>query len=556
MLALRAMDVRQAFRSELGLLGAVVVGAAIRLDQIREQIVLDDEWHALHAILRFGYGRILTHFGWTDVCIPLAVFDKVVADTVGLSEMWMRLPVLLAGIASLLVLPLMLRAWLEHSATTSLAWLLAVSPLHVFFSRFARPYAISLLLVMVGGLAFARWWEHGRPRWKALCMGGFVLGPYFHLSVLPVVLATIALGLAEAAGWRRSSARRPREVALLAVEVALGLAVLVGVPLAVDHAALAYKAGRARLGAPMAAGVLELMAGTARRPLLMALVALVLAGGLVLARERPRLLALLAAMALAVPVAILAARPVSVDEPIVAARYCLVVLPVALLLAAVALARGEQWLRARIGAWPPGTLTALAVVGLFVAGPLPRLHARPNNWTHHGSFQYAYDPARLDWRCPPEVPRFYRELATRPPASLRLLEAPWWHAWENVYFPCYQQVHRQYMAIGFVAPPERAASPSGLPRAAELPLLAPGRSFRFRNFVHVSDEPGLRRRGIRYVVFHRSLEEEMGVDSADYRVDIAPWLAYYRSRYGTPVYEDGAVVVFDVDRPPAGGGAR
>ena len=116
MLALRAMDVRQAFRSELGLLGAVVVGAAIRLDQIREQIVLDDEWHALHAILRFGYGRILTHFGWTDVCIPLAVFDKVVADTVGLSEMWMRLPVLLAGIASLLVLPLMLRAWLDRAA--------------------------------------------------------------------------------------------------------------------------------------------------------------------------------------------------------------------------------------------------------------------------------------------------------------------------------------------------------------------------------------------------------------------------------------------------------
>src|SRR5207249_1844313 len=187
MLALRAMDVRQAFRSELGLLGAVVVGAAIRLDQIREQIVLDDEWHALHAILRFGYGRILTHFGWTDVCIPLAVFDKVVADTVGLSEMWMRLPVLLAGIVSLLVLPLMLRRWVGRAAGTSLAWLLAVSPLHVFFSRFARPYAISLLLVMGGGLALARWWEDGRPQWKTVGIAGFVLGPYFHLSVLPAV---------------------------------------------------------------------------------------------------------------------------------------------------------------------------------------------------------------------------------------------------------------------------------------------------------------------------------------------------------------------------------
>src|SRR5438093_13553475 len=107
---MKARDVAGRLRGELGLLAAVAVGAAIRLDQIREQIVLDDEWHALHAILRFGYGRILTHFGWTDVCIPLAVYDKAVADTVGLSETWMRLPVLLAGIGSLLVLPLMLRA--------------------------------------------------------------------------------------------------------------------------------------------------------------------------------------------------------------------------------------------------------------------------------------------------------------------------------------------------------------------------------------------------------------------------------------------------------------
>jgi hypothetical protein len=540
-------------RQELGLLGAVAVGAAIRLDQIREQIVLDDEWHALHAILRFGYWRILTHFGWTDVCIPLAVYDKLVADTIGLSEMGMRLPMLLAGIGSLLVFPLMLRTWLGRPATTSLAWLLAISPLHVFFSRFARPYVISLLLVMVGALAFARWREGGRPRWKALSVAGFVLGPYFHLSTLPVALATLAVGLVGAVGSPRARPRRAREVVRLAAAVALGVAVLVGLPLALDHAALAYKIGRARLDAAMAEGALELMAGTARTPLLVVLVVLVLAGGVVLAGERRHLLTMLAAMALACPAAILVARPVSVHDPIVAARYCLVVLPVTWLLVAVALTRGEDWLRARGLPCPRGILTALAVVSLFLAGPLPRLHARPNNWTNHGWFQYAYDPARLEWHCPPELPQFYRTLAAQPPGTLRLLEAPWWHAWENVYFPCYQQVHRQYMAIGFVAPLERAASPVGLPRAAELPLRAPGGAFRFRNFVHVSDDDGVRRRAIRYVIFHRSLEVEMGVDSPDYRVDVAPWIASYRSRYGAPVYEDDTLVAFDVGRPAADG---
>lgn len=543
---MKARDVAGRLRGELGLLAAVAVGAAIRLDQIREQIVLDDEWHALHAILRFDYGHILTHFGWTDVCIPMAVFDKLVADTVGLSEMWLRLPMLVAGIGALLVLPLMLRTWVGRSASTSFAWLLAVSPLHVFFSRLARPYAVSLLLVLVGGLAYARWWENGRRRWQALAVGGFALGPYFHLTMLPVVLAPIGLGLVDTVLRRRPQGRSPGEVVRLAAAVALGLAFLVGVPLAVDHAALAYKVGRASLGAATAVSTLELLGGTARLPFLVALAILCVAGGLLFARERLHLLLVLGTMALAAPATILVVRPASVDQPIVAARYCLVVLPIMLLLVAVALVRGDEFLRARVVPWPPGTLTALVVLGLFMAGPLPRLHARPNNWTNHGWFQYAYDPERLGWRCPTVVPRFYRELAAQPSGSMRLLEAPWWHAWENVYFPCYQQVHRQYMAIGFVAEPSRAASPAGLPRAAELPLLAPGRPFRFRNFIHVVDEAALRQGGIRYVIFHKSLEAEMGVRSPDYQVDIARWIVYYRRAYGPPVYEDETLLVFDV----------
>jgi hypothetical protein len=527
-------------RHELALLAAIAAGAAIRLDQIRDQIVLDDEWHALHAILRFGYGRLLTHFGWTDVCIPLAVFDKLVAGTVGLSEMWMRAPVLVAGIGSLVALPMLLRPWTGRAAAASFAWLLAVSPLHVFFSRFARPYAVSLLLVTAGGLALARWWEGGRPREKVLGAAGFILGPYFHLTVLPVVAASLAVGFAAAATGRGERGRRPGEVARLAAVVVLGLAVLIGLPLAIDHGALAYKAGRGSLPAAF-----ELMSGTRWRALQGAIALLALGGGLRLAREQPRLALLLGVMALAGPAAMLLTRPVSSDQPIVAARYCLVALPVMWLMVAVALARGEEWLRARGAPAPRGTLTALAVALLLVSGPLPRLHVRPNNWTNHGSFQYAVDASRLGWRCPEEVSGFYRALAAQPPGSVRLLEAPWWHAWENVYYPCYQRVHRQPMAIGFVAPVERSAA-AGLPRAAELPLLSPRPSFPFRNFIHVSDDDALRRRGIRYVVFHKSLEKEMGVDSRDYEVDISPWLQRYRERYGPPVHEDESLVAFDV----------
>ena len=48
----------------------------------------------------------------------------------------------------------------------------------------------------------------------------------------------------------------------------------------------------------------------------------------------------------------------------------------------------------------------------------------------------------------------------------------------------------------------------------------------------------------------------MGVDSPDYRADVAPWIVYYRSRYGAPVYEDDTLIAFDVDRPAAADRAR
>jgi hypothetical protein len=129
---------------------------------------------------------------------------------------------------------------------------------------------------------------------------------------------------------------------------------------------------------------------------------------------------------------------------------------------------------------------------------------------------------------------------------MRILEAPWWYYGTlNTPYPCYQRVHRQYVAIGFVSGPGGPMSEGGLPRPGELPILSPKRSFVLRNFLHVFDHAELRRRAIRFVVFHKAIEKEMAYGIPLYAVDVERWIRHYRLIYGPPVYQDKWLVVFD-----------
>ncbi|HEY5862845.1 MAG TPA: hypothetical protein VIX61_07135, partial [Casimicrobiaceae bacterium] len=50
---------------------AVAVGCVLRLDQIGAQVLIDDEWHAVHQVLARTPGDMLLDFGYSDYSIPL-----------------------------------------------------------------------------------------------------------------------------------------------------------------------------------------------------------------------------------------------------------------------------------------------------------------------------------------------------------------------------------------------------------------------------------------------------------------------------------------------------
>ena len=152
---------------------AALAAAWLRLQQLGAQIVIDDEWHALHKLLRADLLDILTHLDYADYSIPITVYFRLMRDTIGVSEWSMHLPMLVAGLALVVVAPWLVRSWTSLAVRATWVVLLAISPFLVYVSRTARPYAFTALTGTIALVAFERWWRGTTHRraWAAAYVG-------------------------------------------------------------------------------------------------------------------------------------------------------------------------------------------------------------------------------------------------------------------------------------------------------------------------------------------------------------------------------------------------
>src|SRR5205814_1410531 len=106
----------------------------------------EDEWHAVYRVVHDAPAAIFLDFAHSDSSIPLTLLYALESRRFGLSEIGMRLPLVLAGAATLILFPWYAARHVGPSEALVFAALLAISPLLYFFSRTARPYALTLLL--------------------------------------------------------------------------------------------------------------------------------------------------------------------------------------------------------------------------------------------------------------------------------------------------------------------------------------------------------------------------------------------------------------------------
>jgi len=447
------MTARRVSRSALVLLGLVVAaGAFTRIFQFSQQVLLDDEWHAIHQLSSGKTpAQLFLSIGHADYSIPLGLLYWLEGRWFGLSELGMRWPMLLAGLATLVLLPAW--AWRRYSPRVALifAGLLATSPLLLIYSQTARPYALTLLLSLVGIYGFDRYRKTpvSARSWAAVYVLCFALCAWLHVITVPLMCAPLVQEAARKMAGRTAASWR--QLAWAGLPAAVLAAALVGPPLLAEPEGLALKAGQASVGIDTVLGALHAWLGT---PSLLCVIVLAALCGLgapkLLIGNRVAQSALMGIVLTALAIVLL--RPASVNHSLTFGRYLLVATPVLLL--AASLGAGRLLSAAGARKW----LTALGLVafGLYflAQSPLRQLLAVPNSHVTHSRYQFDFRPghnhvARYQRETLAASP-FWEQLAALPPDTVHVGVAPFYFETYHWDGPRWEQTSRQRVWPAFM----------------------------------------------------------------------------------------------------------
>ena len=542
---------RRARATWLALLAlALLAGVFLRWYQLDAQILLDDEWHAINKLLRSDAHDIATHFGFADYSIPLTLYFRFLYTHGGLTEWGMRLPMLFAGIGLLVAAPRLARAFVPLLVRVVWVGLMALSPMMIYHSRTARPYAITTLLCVVAILAFYHWWRRGERRllWAALYVLAAFLSGYLHLITLAFALTpfvfygVVALADCSATRKRAQGLRELRDLFILGVATALPLAAALLPPLMNDWVSLAAKAGTDAVTVHSGYRTLLICFGISN-PWLLAIGAGVCAIGVHSAWRRDReLVAYLGFVVLVAIAAIAASHATWLQHPLNFARYIQPMVPFLLL----AMAEGIVALVSRVPSSAAQTGLAGAILGgVYLAGPIPGYLYNPNQFMGDPYFQFDYDPSwnpYLTTLPHGPIPDFYRQLGTRPPRSVTLIETPWSLETDSDPQPLYQAVHRQTIKIGLTTPE------CGIADYGNYPDTATG--MRLDHFVHLSQLLRGDTAGADYLVVHMRSWPKPAKPPPQWPDMAATCLPQIEQRFGTPVYRDEDIEVFALTARP------
>jgi len=527
---------------------AVALGAWLRVDQFGAQVLIDDEWHAVHQLLRLSPSQMWLDFGHADYSIPLGLLYGLESRAFGLTETLMRWPMLVCGLATLLLFPLYVAPRLGRATAAVFALLLAISPLLVIYSRMARPYAITLLLAWSAHAAFHRFESESRGRAAAAAAYAIAatLAAWLHPVIAPFVVAPFL--------WTGTSllrdaqvVRGPRLRRLLALGIATGvpMAALLLPPLLAHPESLAVKAGVDRPGLDTLFGAWYAWLGTPSTLAVLACCALAAIG----AREVWRALPVARTGVLGILLTLVAVVWAGVawsHNPLTLARYLLPFAPLLL----VAAAAGAVALARRVAAPGRGARNTAAVVvclapaaALAIDTPLTEIARHPNAQADHLVYHVDFRPERnpyLPYMAKIPLSPFWARLAAEPRGSLRIAAAPFYFESYDWDAPRWERTSGQTVIPGFL---------TGLcvdARAGEVPRSP---AFRFDNAVHLADPAALVAHRVDWVVWQKPFVQTGRGRPEPIGAATAHCEAALRARFGAPSYEDDALVAFRLPAP-------
>lgn len=151
----------------------------------------------------------------------------------GLTELAVRLPSALFGVLAVIFIYLLARELFENSKIGKIAaFLLAISPWHVHFSRGGWEVNVATTLMIIGTWSFIRWTKTAKFLSFVICILSFVLSMYTYQSAR--VLSPL-LGLGLAIFYVKALLSRPKQT-LVAALLALVMLLPLGISLSSSKA--------------------------------------------------------------------------------------------------------------------------------------------------------------------------------------------------------------------------------------------------------------------------------------------------------------------------------
>jgi len=521
---------------------ALAVAVFLRVQQLSIQVLLDDEWHAVHQLLTSGVAETFLSFGGSDHSIPLTLLYHLSSEVFGLSETLMRLPSVIFGIMFCGLLYVRVRTRFGASAALPALWLTALSTILIYYSRIARPYIISMTLCYLSLYLFERIYHSrqllARPImlamysvvttlavWTHPLVGLSVVSPYLYYSFVMIVNRDRA--------WRSNLAK----LVIIAVPVmCLGSAIVLP-PVLSDFGSLAGKMGSDVPGADTLMGAAHWWYGVRSAWVAWLAVGLT-AVGITSAITRDRLVrhGLLATAVTAL--AIYITEPQWVHHGKTFARYLIMVVPIVIVSMACGMVVVSRYLAGQKLSVPIITVGSMVWIAIYIIdSPVRGDLDRPDNYVLH---PIKYFELRKSSHVMEEyfgnfqVSRFWTHLSqtnSRP----RVGVAPYYYRSDQWPAPMWQaRVNAQVLPVALEGVCMRE-------RKGEVPWTE---ELHFRNVVALSDPSEVKRKRLDYIVLNKPHEFRYNGKIRQIGVNLGGCRDVFEKRFGPPVYEDSLLVAY------------
>lgn len=190
------------------------VGIAFRLARLDETLI-GDELSTLFIVDGNDLGNVFTSVSSdAEISPPLYFILSWLTTKLGSAPELVRLPSLLAGVASIPLTYAVGARAVGRGAGLIAAAVMALSPFMIFYSTDGRAYAVAIFLLLVSTLAMLHAVEDGRVRWWVVYGAATCLAMYSHYTAAFVLGAQLIWLL-----WAHPQARRPALLANLAAAV-------------------------------------------------------------------------------------------------------------------------------------------------------------------------------------------------------------------------------------------------------------------------------------------------------------------------------------------------